>query len=169
MRFLCIILLLLFLSCNQNKENANLLILEPEDNIKALLDSFLLENNKNDSVYELYIQRITPWEYDKFEPTVTDIIIYGGRYPLGSVNRKREPIMAVEVDSVRFFVYSGIENYFSSNDNIKQYNKEDEPLGNVWLIRDSANVYTHFIKTTLQPPSPNSSQNIEFIPPKVEE
>jgi hypothetical protein len=165
-----IILIPLILSCNsfENKENSNLSILEPEENIKALLDSFLIENNRIDSIYELYIQRITPWENDKFEPTTTDIIIYGGRYSL--TKRKREPVMAVKVDNVKFFVYSGIENYFSKKYDYIQEDREEEPYGNIWIIRDSADVYTHFIKTTLQAPPPSEiPSDIKFIPPTIED
>lgn len=169
--FLTILIFLVF-SCkySENKENTNLFILEPEENIKVLLDSFLVENNKKDSIYELYIQRITPWRYDKFEPTITEITIYGGRYPFGSEKRKKEPKMAVRVDNVTFFVYSGIENYFSTNYKYAEDYMKDEPYGNVWYIRDSANIYTYFIKTTIQvPPSSEAPSDIKFIPPTIEE
>ena len=169
--FILIFISLLF-SCNnvEKKEDITLLTLVPEENIKILLDSFLVENNKNDSIYELYIQRITPWEFDSFQSTVTDIIIYGGRYSLASTKRKREPIMQVKVDDVKFFVYSGIENYFSKKYDYKQEDMKGEPYGNIWIIKDSANVYTSFVKTTLQAPPPSDiPSNIEFIPPVIEE
>jgi hypothetical protein len=160
------------ISCHNNKRNDRVeyIYLEPQDNIKTLLDSFLVENKKNDSIYELYIQRKTPWEYDKFEPTITEITIYGGRYPFGSEKRKKEPKMAVRVDNVTFFIYSGIENYFSTNYKYAEDYMKGEPYGNVWYIRDSANVYTYFIKTTIQaPPSSETPSDIKFIPPTVED
>jgi hypothetical protein len=159
------------ISCHNNKQNDGVeyIYLEPQDNLKTLLDSFLVENNKKDSIYELYIQRITPWEYDKFESTITEITIYGGRYPLGSEKRKKKSKMAVKVDNVTFFVYSGIENYFSTNYKYAENQMKDEPYGNVWLIRDSANIYTYFIKTTIQaPPASDIPSDIKFIPPTIE-
>ncbi|MDL2303093.1 hypothetical protein LJC28_01730 [Dysgonomonas sp. OttesenSCG-928-D17] len=154
---LSLLLLMLFAmqSCFNGKKNdkADYLYLEPQDNIKALLDSFLIENGKDAPIYELYIQRITPWEYDKFESTITEITIYGGKYPLGLMRKKREPIVAVKIDGVDFLLYSGIEDYFSTSYKGEPYNGENEPYGNVWDIRDSVGVYTYFIKSTIQPPT----------------
>lgn len=165
-----ILFILIFSCCNHKKnDKADYIYLEPQDNIKILLDSFLIENGKNALVYELYIQRITPWEYDKFESTITEITIYGGKYPLGVMRKKKEPIVAVKIDGVDFFVYSGIENYFSIPYKGDPYNGENEPYGNVWDIRDSVGVYTYFIKSTLQAPPPSALPNsMKFIPPKEE-
>lgn len=166
-----LIIFFVLTSCHDNKQKdkTEYIYIEPQDNIRLLLDSFLIENKKNDSIYELYIQRITPWENDKFEPTITEITIYGGKYPLGSMKRKREPLMAVIVNNIKFYVYSGIEDYFSTSYN-KQENANGEPWGDIWFIRDSADVYTHFIKTTLQAPPPsNIPSDIKFIPPTIKE
>ncbi|MDR0823788.1 MAG: hypothetical protein LBN74_01745 [Prevotella sp.] len=170
---LLIILLLTLTTCLKNKQRRVEYIyiyLEPQDNIKVLLDSFLTENGKDAPIYELYIQRITPWEYDKFESTITEITIYGGKYPLGLMRKKREPTVAVKIDGVDFFIYSGIEDYFSTAYKGDPYNGENEPYGNVWDIRDSVGVYTYFIKTTLQAPPPSDiPSDIKFVPPTIEE
>jgi hypothetical protein len=64
-------LVLSVFSCSQGKEETrceNILI--PKESIKALLDSFVLENKHNNYVYELYI--------DKQDPDNYNLLLYAG-------------------------------------------------------------------------------------------
>jgi hypothetical protein len=47
-------------NCNTHTDN---IFIQPKDNIYAVLDSFVIEHNINNYVYELYVDKKTPEDY----------------------------------------------------------------------------------------------------------
>lgn len=133
-----LVLLLLVNSCKQSSEASFYKMIEPRANIKALLDSFVVVNGNRNLEYALYIDKISPHEYN--------LIVYTGNESLtgqeDQVNNQY-PINMVRTSNVEFKVYSGIEHYFRmGNQEVKKQSDVKRSDCVIWVAKDSAGVFT---------------------------
>jgi hypothetical protein len=109
-----------------------------KENLYAVLDSFVKENNKNEYVYEIYIDKLNPHQYM--------LTIYGGTVSLTEEENKynnQVPVSFTMVSGKKFNIYSGVEHYFEKmNDTIKSSHSSLIYDRNVWVIKDSFNIIT---------------------------
>lgn len=132
MKNLLLILSLLLFSCN--KESKKLILNNKE--LSNILESFTKENKCKKCIYEIYIDKVDPHNYT--------IILYSGKSSLTSQENKDNNQKIVNSmftsSGVEFFIYSGIEHYFSNelSQNEQNYNpniyKGDEKI---WVIKDN--------------------------------
>lgn len=87
--------------------NLDNVFLQPNSKLYAVLDSFVQENNINNYVYELYIDKKTPHDYI--------LTIYCGAKSLTMEENNYNvhiPLNYTLVSGKQFNVFSGIEHYF---------------------------------------------------------
>ena len=114
--FISITLFTLLISCIQDRKD-NVYIekkLYPNEELRAVLDSFVFENKKLDSICEIYIDNILP--------EFTSIIIYSGEGAcIGDENiyYNQRPLGYTEISGVRFRIFSGMEHYFNLLENME--------------------------------------------------
>ena len=134
MKIIYILLLILtfgaLISCSSSKKEDHELFLKPRENIEAIMDSFVVFSKDKSLIYEIYIDKITPWEYD--------IILYSGKV---SLSENATVVAKTIVSDVKFNIYSGIEHYFClAKDSAFIFDddprEEGAPLGNYWIIID---------------------------------
>lgn len=154
-------MLLMIISCktnNQGKVN-NQTFVAPRKDMKVLLDSFVHEYGDKEPLYEIYIDKLEPWNYD--------IIIYSGKESLSEDNCA---IIYTMASGVKFDVYTGLEHYFGNID----VEIDDGPRlsripdGNYWVVTDSSSVQTIKEVPWEQPfLSLPWSRKIEYLPPII--
>ena len=159
-KLLLILIVLNIVSCQtKNEMSLEYQTLIPRENIKVLLDSFVRENGDKASLYELYIDKLTPWEYD--------IVIYAGEESLTENNCA---IVYTTASGVKFNVYTGLEHYFG---NIHDLKIEDTPRlsgppdGSYWVVVDSSGIFK-IEKNLWAFPFYSMPNRIDFIPPEIE-
>lgn len=114
--FISITLFTLLISCIQDRKD-NVYIekkLYPNEELRAVLDSFVFENKKLDSICEIYIDNILP--------EFTSIIIYSGHGSCTggeNIYYNQRPLGYTEISGVRFRIFSGIEHYFNLLENME--------------------------------------------------
>ena len=114
--FISITLFTLLISCIQDRKD-NVYIekkLYPNEELRAILDSFAFENKKLDSICEIYIDNILP--------EFTSIIIYSGHGSCTggeNIYYNQRPLGYTEISGVRFRIFSGIEHYFNLLENME--------------------------------------------------
>ena len=114
--FISITLFTLLISCIQDRKD-NVYIekkLYPNEELRAILDSFVFENKKLDSICEIYIDNILP--------EFTSIIIYSGHGSCTggeNIYYNQRPLGYTEISGVRFRIFSGIEHYFNLLENME--------------------------------------------------
>jgi hypothetical protein len=110
--------------------------LQPKENIHAILDSFVRENNINNYVYELYVDKETSWDYI--------LTIYCGEKSLTKEENDYNghiPLNYTIVSGKRFYIYSGIEHYFKRGSDTVAADAENDYVEKIiWVLKDSANV-----------------------------
>ena len=135
------ILSLFLISCNVRDNNTkideNTLI--PNENITALLDSFIIETNCNDCVFEIYV--------DKKSLEIYYLIFYAGYQSLRestgdySIYNNLEKVI---VRNIEFHLFTGAEKYFS-NLSVRHPTIRDERKNNyhnTWVMVDSCGIQT---------------------------
>ena len=166
--FYFFILIISITGCKKSTDNySDNAFLQPKDNIHAILDSFVLENNIDNYVYELYIDKETPHDYI--------LTIYCGAESLTKIENDHNdqmPLNYTVVSGKRFDIYSGVERYFGrGNDSIpviassKNYFKK-----NIWIIKDNYDtirVYKDLEFPYPFVPLPGNFPNEKFIPPTL--
>lgn len=124
-----IVLSVLLLSCKPKTETVSIVSLLPRESIKSLVDSFIQVNGTSDSIYEIYIDKRTPWVYD--------VVIYSGNY---SLQENPQAVAITKISDVTFYIYTGIEHYFSTLTDSSFIDEgpanRGAPAGNYWLIQD---------------------------------
>lgn len=165
---LLFIAFLLFTSCKKSK-NQNIGII-PKVKILKILNDFVKENECDKCIYEIYIDKINPYQYE--------LIIYKGQHSLTlEENNKNEqnPITIVKLKSgVEFDVYSGIEHYFTISDSsssfkklkmksINNLNSKKEVENKMWIVKDSMNLITILKNNEVYPFLPPPSGKITFL------
>jgi len=114
--FISITLFTLLISCIQDRKD-NVYIekkLYPNEELRAVLDSFVFENKKLDSICEIYIDNILP--------EFTSIIIYSGHGSCTggeNIYYNQRPLGYTEISGVRFRIFSGMEHYFNLLENME--------------------------------------------------
>lgn len=140
-----LVLVLLLNSCKEKSEDYVCDIIEPNANIKPLLDSFVNVNGQNNAEYGIYIDKTSPHTYD--------LIIYTGNEPLTNEEdnfNNQYPINKVKVSNIEFKVYSGIEHYFQNKFNGKSRNEIDSRKiieredYVIWVVKDSSGLLTTY-------------------------
>jgi hypothetical protein len=141
-------------------------ILIPKENIKVLLDSFVLQNKNNNYIYEIYI--------DKQDPNNYNLLFYAGEKSLTEKENeayKQIPVANVVIRGVKIFIYSGVEHYFTSSGQIniieKKISKENKQI--TWAIKDSSGIITYYKIDVGYPfiPLPLKNEPDTFVPPIV--
>jgi hypothetical protein len=170
MKYLFLILSLFLVSCGvrdkRTSTNENMLI--PNEDIAALLDSFIIETNCDDCVFEIYI--------DKQLPEVYHLIFYAGYRSLSesiSGYSMYENLEKIKVRDIEFHLFTGAEKYFS-NLSVKSSTIRNEcknNFQNTWVIIDSCDIQTLYkIKDEpiipYFPLSANVFGPIVFTPPR---
>jgi hypothetical protein len=117
-----------------NSEN----ILIPRENIQIFLDSFVKENNNNKHVYELYI--------DKLDPYNSNLLLYAGEKSLTCKENQKynqSALASVIVSGIEIKIYSGLERYFYKNTQDSLFQDCNNGIdGIMWAIKDSSDVIT---------------------------
>ena len=114
--FISITLFTLLISCIQDRKD-NVYIekkLYPNEELRAVLDSFVFENKKLNSICEIYIDNILP--------EFTSIIIYSGHGSCTggeNIYYNQRPLGYTEISGVRFRIFSGMEHYFNLLENME--------------------------------------------------
>ena len=114
--FISITLFTLLISCIQDRKD-NVYIekkLYPNEELRAVLDSFVFENKKLDSICEIYIDNILP--------EFTSIIIYSGHGSCTggeNIYYNQRPLGYTEISGIRFRIFSGMEHYFNLLENME--------------------------------------------------
>jgi len=122
-------------SCKKSSENNYLdnAFLQPKYNIYSILDSFVQENNIDNYVYELYIDKETPHDYL--------LTIYCGKESLTKKENDfngYKPLNYTIVSDRRFDIFSGIERYFKrGNDTIATLQLKDYFERRIWIVKDN--------------------------------
>ena len=126
-------------SCIKKNDNyVDNAFLQPKDNIYAILDSFVYENNIKDYVYELYI--------DKEIPQIYVLTIYCGAKSLTWKENDYHghiPLNHTIVSGKRFDIFSGIEHYFRrEKDTIATVSQTQKGYfeKKIWVVIDSCNI-----------------------------
>ena len=135
------ILILSLVSCNvrDDRTQINDNMLMPDENIAVLLDSFIIETNCNDCIFEIYV--------DKQSPEVYHLILYAGYQSLGkSIGSYSmyNSLEKVKVRDIEFHLFTGAEKYFS-NLSVKSPTIRNEchnNYQNTWVIVDSCDIQT---------------------------
>jgi hypothetical protein len=161
--YLILLLTITIVSCSKkdiDKKSDEKLVVFPRSDIKAVIDSFILFNNK-ELVYEIYVDKIGRKDYD--------IILYSGERPL---IENGYPIMKTNISGVVFDIYSGIEHFFKDSSNSQDsigYESlpDDVPKGNSWIISERKGVLNTYKDAWIFPFQ--TSERIEFEIPEVEE
>lgn len=147
------------LSCRPNKSNIDQSLLIPRENIKNILDSFVQISNDKSLIHEIYIDKLSPWEYD--------IILFAGKK---SLTEKGSVIANTEVSGINFDIYSGIEHYFKHSNDTCSFddtpNKFGAPEGIYWIITDKDGQIS-IIKDSWAFPFYSMPNRMNFIPPTV--
>jgi hypothetical protein len=160
-------ILFLTLSCsNSKKTSCREYGLVPKENIQVLLDSFISENKRENYIYELYIDKVDPNNYN--------MILYAGEKSLTKAENEyycQKAAMYTVTQGVRIYIYSGIERYFTSScviDTLPLQNGiEDDRV--LWAIRDSLGVLSSYEIDVGYPfiPLPIKNESDDFAPPIV--
>jgi len=133
--FLLIFIFISLLSCSNNVTQGTLL--EPKEELKQILDSFIRENShKNFTIYELYI--------DKIDPFNTDMILYAGNMSLTEEENyytNQTSLLSFVYQDVKINIYSGVERYFNNtSNNMENYVKSKYTQSALLAIIDSFGV-----------------------------
>jgi len=134
-KILCFIIIIGFSNCqkNTNRYLCQNEPLVPKDNIYAVLDSFVKENNDKNYIYELYIDKKTPHDYV--------LTIYCGENSLTVDENKHNEQMPVNytiVSGKKFSIYSGVEHYFTKENNtIVDTIVNERHEKNIWIVKDN--------------------------------
>jgi len=167
-RFLIVFsMILIFISCEKRINDPSLNVLIPKENIKQYLDSFVLENRNNKYIYELYINKKDPFNYD--------IIIYGGETSLTKKENdyhKQKSIVETIVEDVKFDIYSGVEHFFYLKENDDFNENLDVDINNyiIWVLTDSSGKINCYKENEAYPflNFPIRVDAETFIPPIIE-
>jgi len=158
--------LIFFLSCSHIKkeltcENS----LTPKENIKALIDSFVLENKNDNYIYELYI--------DKQDPDNFNLLFYAGEKSLTDKENEvyeQVPVAYTIIHGKRINIYSGIERYFT-NQKVEKREKinANEAKQVLWAVKDSLGVLMVYEIDGGYPfiPFPLKNEPDTFAPPVI--
>ena len=107
--------------------------LQPKDNISAILDSFVQENNIDNYVYELYVDKQTPHDYL--------LTIYCGERSLTKEENDYHgymPLNYTTVSGKRFYIFSGIERYFKRGDETIATDLQNNYFERkIWIVKDN--------------------------------
>lgn len=158
-KILSIPIILWLFSCNQNKSNVDQDQLIPRENIKCVLDSFVQITNDANLIHEIYIDKISPWEYD--------IVLYAGKK---SLTEKGSVTANTEISGIKFDIYSGIEHYFRNPKDTCSFddtpNKFGVPDGIYWILTDKDGQIS-IIKNSSAFPFYSMPNRVDFIPPTI--
>ncbi|OYQ51264.1 hypothetical protein [Flavobacterium aurantiibacter] len=155
-----LILVILLISCNQDKRETK--ALQPIPEMSRILADFVKENKCDGCKYEIYINKEDPHNY-------TTIIFVGDHSLTQEENsfNKQDAINFVSVSGVNFKIYSGVEHYFKNSykfkaDSIRQY---DNTKTKIWVVKDSFGKFTTTKKEFAYPfiPLPMSEVKIEEV------
>ena len=130
------------ISCKKSSDNNYLdtAFLQPKDNIYAILDSFVRENNIDNYVYELYVDKQTPHDYL--------LTIYCGEQSLTKKENDYHgyiPLNYTIVSGKRFDIFSGIERYFRrENDTIVIDLQDNYFEKKIWIVKDNYDTISVF-------------------------
>lgn len=122
-------------SCKKSNEDNNLnnAFLQLKDNTYAILDSFVQENNFDDYIYELYVDKETPHDYL--------LTIYCGKQSLTKEENDYNgyiPLNYTIVSGKQFDIFSGIERYFTrGKDTIVTPTIKDYFEKRIWIVKDN--------------------------------
>ena len=140
---MCSVLIFSVISCLQNdRKTSNENVLIPKENIKAILDSFVIQNkNDNFAFYELYIDKLDPHNYN--------LLLYAGEKSLTKSENEfnnHVSINSVIIQGVRIAIYSGVEHYFMSQkqQNLTEKIISEGPRQVMLAIKDSSNILTSY-------------------------
>jgi hypothetical protein len=144
-----------------NRKESRQVVLVPRDGMKVVIDSFIQFSNDKHLVYEIYIDKITPWEYN--------IVLYSGKE---SITENVTSEITTVVSNIKFSIYSGIEHYFKLSGDTLSINDEPKkrgaPDGNYWIITDK-NGKLEIIKDSWAFPFYSMPDRTKFIAPKIED
>jgi len=139
----CSILFSILYSCdNQQKikqEEGEILI--PKENIQILLDSFITENRNKCVLYELYIDKLDPHNYNLILYAAKDSSL-GSLTKLENKDYNQTSLSYAIVSGVRINIYSGIEHYFECSNNKPVANFDSTKVNHyedmvIWVVKDS--------------------------------
>jgi len=158
----------LILSCTNNSKIVpcckNILI--PKENIQVLLDSFVKENKHEKYMYELYI--------DKIDPDNFNMILYAGEKSLTQEENEyygQKSVACVISQGVKIDIYSGIERFFNPSFTIDTFSLQNglENNCNLLAIRDSMGILSSYKIEKGYPfiPFPLKNGPEDFTPPII--
>lgn len=132
------VLFVFCVSCKEASKTSTICLVEPQANLKSVLDSFVKTTRHSYSEYAVYINKTSPHEYE--------LIIYAGSESLTKEEDRlnnQEAMQRVRVSDVEFDIYSGAEHYFKNKNLIDTaILKESLIVGNnlIWVVKDSFSV-----------------------------
>jgi hypothetical protein len=132
--------ILIFYSCNDVvKKQAVFLTsekIELTDRFKSILIQFSNENPCKDCINKIYIDKVySIGEFDHKTIITLQQIPFSRK---DFTKLKPTPLLSVDVDSTKFFIFSGLEDYFTISNN--KIDSASNSLGNkyaVWTIVDT--------------------------------
>ncbi|MDR2804292.1 MAG: hypothetical protein LBB85_01405 [Dysgonamonadaceae bacterium] len=129
-----------FLSCVfQKNKDLDEIIITPKENIKNILDSFIVANPCDSCIYELFI--------DKLSPNIFNLLITKGTQKLTAEENaffNQNPLLVTYVSGIKFYIYSGVEYYFYADtisSNKKQTSLYDYERTK-WIVTDTLGTIT---------------------------
>jgi hypothetical protein len=134
-----VLAILFFFSCKKGDHNLQTGVnLKP--NLLIVLDSFVKTMPLKNKYNEIYI--------DKVDPHIYSIILYSGNNSLTEkeiIDNKLYPCNFTNRNGVKFYIFSGIEKYFSDSDTTSQVmykknNNFDSENMKLWIVLDSFNI-----------------------------
>lgn len=127
MRWLAI-LYFLCISCKNDNNKPACYYVDPYPQIKPALDSFLKVSGKLHSVNAIYIDKTSPHNFE--------LLLYAGSKSLTSEEDQvgnQKSIHKTRVSDIEFEVYSGVEHYFQTGNEVgktivNKFSKDQERL-----------------------------------------
>jgi hypothetical protein len=134
-----ILVILSFFSCKRETTNSQTGV-NFKHKLLVVIDSFIKTIPHKNKYNEIYI--------DKVDPHMYFIIIYSGNKSLTEkeiIDNKLYPCNFVNRNGIKFYIFSGIEKYFSDSDTTshamyKKNNNFDDENTKLWVVVDSFNI-----------------------------
>jgi hypothetical protein len=134
-----VLAILFFFSCNKGDRNLQTGV-NLKSNLLVVLDSFVKTMPLKNKYNEIYIDKVDPHTYS--------IIFYSGNNSLTEkeiIDNKLYPCNFINRNGVKFYIFSGIEKYFSDSDTTsqamyKKNNNFDDENTRLWVVLDSFNI-----------------------------
>lgn len=126
-----LIIILISLSCSKTKSYSSYTVY-PEENLKEVLDSFIIETRNKYPVNEIYIDHLSPQKYN--------LVIFSGEESLTKGENLfygQTPIESSVISGVKFDIYSGLEHFFDKNPN-----KSSNHINKEYLKREPYRTHT---------------------------